>query len=125
MNGESRRLLEKATHAIHAAEVLLSAEEPDSAAGRAYYACFYVAKAFLADRGLHSHKHSGVHALFGEHFAKPGFVDPKFHRILLDAFESRLQADYGVDLPVPAEQAAMFIDHAREFLLEANKFFGS
>ena len=75
--------------------------------------------------GLHSHKHSGVHALFGEHFAKPGFVDPKFHRILLDAFESRLQADYEVDPPVPAAQAAIFIDYARQFLLEANRFFGS
>ena len=51
MNDESRRLLEKGAHAIHSADVLLSAEEPDSAAGRAYYACFYVAKALLADRG--------------------------------------------------------------------------
>jgi uncharacterized protein (UPF0332 family) len=65
-----------------------------------------------------------VHALFGEHLAKPGIVDPRFHRILLDTFESRLQADYEVDIPVPAEQAAIFIDYAREFLLEANKFFG-
>ena len=96
MNDESRRLLEKGAHAIHSADVLLSAEEPDSAAGRAYY------------------------ALFGEHFAKPGIVNPRFHRILLDAFESRLQADYEADTPVPAEQAAIFIDHAREFLLEAN-----
>jgi uncharacterized protein (UPF0332 family) len=63
----SRKLVDKAARAIHAAEVLLAASEVDFAAGRAYYAMFYAAEALLYERGLRSRKHSGVHSLFGEH----------------------------------------------------------
>ena len=43
MKAEARRLLDKAEHAIRAVEILLDAKEKDFAAGRAYYAMFYVA----------------------------------------------------------------------------------
>ena len=42
MNEEAHKLLEKASHAIRAAEALIQIQEPDSAAGRLYYAMFYV-----------------------------------------------------------------------------------
>ena len=51
MKAETRRLLDKAEHAIRAAEILLDAEERDFAVGRAYYAMFYVAEALLVERG--------------------------------------------------------------------------
>ena len=83
MKEQNRKLLDKAARAIHAAEVLLAAGEVDFAAGRAYYAMFYAAEALLYERGLRSRKHSGVHSLFGEHFAKPGLIGAKFHRWLV------------------------------------------
>jgi uncharacterized protein (UPF0332 family) len=116
---QSRRFLEKARHAIHAAEILLREDESDSAAGRAYYAMFYIASALLAEIGLESTKHSGVHALFGEHFAKPGRIHAKFHRFLLDAFDRRIQADYGFEGPISREEVVTMIDQAREFLAQA------
>ena len=97
MKEPSRKLLDKASRSIHAAEVLLAASEVDFAAGRAYYAMFYTAEALLYERGLRSRKHSGVHSLFGEHFAKPGLIDPKFHRWLVTAFNRRLQGDYAFE----------------------------
>jgi uncharacterized protein (UPF0332 family) len=93
VNADTRKLLEKAARAIHAAETLLRHGDVDFAAGRAYYAMFYTAEALLNEKGLRSHKHGGVHALFGEHFTKTGLMDAKFHRFLLDAFDRRLQAD--------------------------------
>jgi uncharacterized protein (UPF0332 family) len=45
---QSRLLLDKARHAIRAAEILTREDETDFAAGRAYYAMFYVASALLA-----------------------------------------------------------------------------
>lgn len=59
---------------------------------------FYVAEALLHERNLEFKKHSGVHAAFGKYFATTGEIDPKFHRWLLEAFEARLDADYGVEL---------------------------
>ena len=60
MKEDCGRLLEKARHAIHAAEILFREGENDSAAGRAYYAMFYIASALLSEEGLRSKKHSGV-----------------------------------------------------------------
>lgn len=79
---------------------------------------FYVASALLAENGLYSAKHSGVHALFGEHFAKASRINPKFHRLLLDAFDRRIQADYGFEALISTEEIAMMIEQAREFLAE-------
>jgi uncharacterized protein (UPF0332 family) len=78
MKEGTRQLLDKAARAIRAAATLVRDDNLDFAAGRAYYAMFYVAEALLHERDLGSKKHGGVHALFGEHFAKTGIVDPKF-----------------------------------------------
>lgn len=88
----------------------------DFAVGRAYYAMFYAASALLADHGLRATRHSGVHALFGEHFIKTGRIDPKFHRFLLDAFDRRLHADYSFEAAIAETEALTTIDQAREFL---------
>ena len=47
MKEYSNKLLNKALDAIEAAEALLDVEKPEFAAGRAYYAMFYVAEALL------------------------------------------------------------------------------
>ena len=87
MKPESHRPLNKAARAIRAAETLLREGDADFAAGRAYYAMFYAAEALLFERGLQSRKHGAVHGAFGEHLVRPGTLDARFHRWLLDAFE--------------------------------------
>ncbi|MGH9433549.1 MAG: HEPN domain-containing protein [Terriglobia bacterium] len=122
MNADARKVLGKARRAIRAAEMLLQHDDVDFAAGRAYYAMFYIAEALLSEKGFRSRKHGGVHALFGEHFAKTGLMDAKFHRFLLDAFDRRLQADYGFDAVIGQAEVTRMIEQAREFLAEAEKF---
>jgi uncharacterized protein (UPF0332 family) len=56
---------------------------------------FYIAEACLLDKGLAFSKHSGVHAAFGEHFAKTGVVPSAFHRYLIRGMEVRHAGDYG------------------------------
>jgi len=70
MKDYSRKLLDKAIDTIEAAELLVDAGKSDIAAGRAYYAMFYIAEALLNEKGLKFTKHSGVHSAFGENFAK-------------------------------------------------------
>jgi len=118
---ESRRLLDKAARAIHAAETLLREGDADFAAGRAYYAMFYAAEALLFERGLQFRKHGAVHGAFGEHFIRSGLLDTRFHRWLLDAFDVRIQGDYGVDAVVSLREARDMIDQAGEFLREAER----
>lgn len=111
----------KADRALRAAENLLRDDDPDFSAGRSYYAMFYIAQALLHEKGLRSRKHSGVHSLFGETFAKTGAMDPKFHRWLLDAFDKRIQADYGFDVSLAHDDATQLISQAREFLDAARR----
>ena len=47
MNEYTRKLLDKAIDTIESAELLLDNGKTDVAAGRAYYALFYIAEALL------------------------------------------------------------------------------
>ncbi len=67
----------------------MDADEPDFAAGRAYYAMFYVAEALLFGRGFVFTKHSAVGAAYGKEFAKTGLLDPKYHRFIRDSSRFR------------------------------------
>ncbi len=124
MKPETQKLLDKASRALRAAETLLNNGDADFAAGRAYYAMFYVAEALLHEKDLRSRKHSGVISLFGESFAKTGALDAKFHRWLLDAFDKRILADYGVEATLTRDDAAEMITQAREFLGAASRLLG-
>jgi uncharacterized protein (UPF0332 family) len=96
--------------------------KPEFAAGRAYYAMFYIAEALLNEKGLKFNKHSAVHAAFGEHFAKTKEMDVKFHRWLLDSFDKRQAGDYDVDTEIERDVAVNVIHQAREFLEAAREY---
>jgi uncharacterized protein (UPF0332 family) len=122
---ETQQLLDKALRALDAAQTLLDRGDADFSIGRAYYAMFYIAEALLHEQGLRSRKHSGVIALFGSTFAKTGAMDTKFHRWLLDAFDKRILADYGVDAVLTHEDSAQMIAQAREFWEAARRLLVS
>ena len=121
MKESSQQLLAKAERAVGAAEVLLTSQHAEFAVGRAYYAMFYVAEALLNESEFAFSKHSAVHAAFGREVVQPGRIDPKFHRWLLDAFDLRLQSDYGFDVSLSHETATTQVGRAREFLAMAAK----
>ena len=121
MKPESGGLLIKAARAIRAAELLLREGDPDFAAARAYYAMFYAAEALLFERGLQFRKHGAVHGAFGEQFIRSGIMDSRLHRWLLDAFDMRIQGDYGVDAVVTNAEAQVIIERATMFVAESRK----
>jgi uncharacterized protein (UPF0332 family) len=118
------KLLAKAARFISSAQRSVAESDFESGASRAYYAMFYVAEALLSEEGLHYRRHGGVHGAFGERFAKTGRLDRKYHRWLLEAFEQRITADYGVDAVLTADDVAALIDHADEFLRAARRCLG-
>jgi uncharacterized protein (UPF0332 family) len=85
---------------------------------------FYIAEALLNELDLIVSKHGGVHAAFGERYIKTGMLDPKFHRWLLDAFDQRIEGDYAAEVLLVDRDAQELIDHAKSFLLEAERFLG-
>jgi uncharacterized protein (UPF0332 family) len=125
MKDNTQQLLEKASRAIEAASTLLNNGLSEFSTGRAYYAMFYTTEALLNEKGLRFSKHGGVHSAFGEHFIKTGLFDEKFHRWLLDAFDRRIEGDYGVDVLVINQDALEMIEQAREFLQAASIYLSA
>lgn len=113
----------KAERSFSAAERLLDEGDTDFAASRAYYGYFYVAEALLEFKDLAFSRHSQVIAQYGLHFAKPGVLDPKFHRLLRRAFNLRQLADYSEEASSfdPAEVNTL-IEEGRRFLAAAEEY---
>lgn len=122
MKSDIDKLLQKATDSIGAAELMLKEGYSDFAASRAYYALFYVAQALLMEKGLSFSSHAGVIGGYGREFAKTGQLDPKFHRYLIRAQETRNVADYSHHKPIPPKEARLLIQWAEEFLEAAQAF---
>ena len=122
MKEYSRKLLAKSLDAIEAAEGLLNMGKNEIAAGRAYYAMFYIAEALLAEKDMQFNQHGQVIGAYGLHFAKTRELDPKFHRWLADAFDTRIVGDYGVDTDISAGLVAEMVNQARDFLAAAQAY---
>ena len=122
MKDYTRKLLEKAQDAIQVAEAVLDLDKADFAAGRAYYAMFYVAEALLAEKNMEFGQHGQVIGAYGLHFAKTKELDPKFHRWLVDAFDVRVSGDYEVDTGISINIVVNMINQAREFLEAARSY---
>ncbi|HXX22496.1 MAG TPA: HEPN domain-containing protein [Terriglobia bacterium] len=116
MTPEQENLLRKAEHSIEAAKVMKMNGHFDFAVSRAYYSMFYLAEAFLLEKGLAFSKHSAVHAAFGEHFIRTGILPTHLHRALIHGMEVRLTGDYDSTKEVSVEEAEEQIANAEQFM---------
>ena len=85
----ARRRIARAHEALDEADLLIERRHFSGALNRLYYAAFYAARALLAMRTLDSSRHSGVIALFQEHFVRTGLISTDVARALPRAFEKR------------------------------------
>jgi uncharacterized protein (UPF0332 family) len=116
MSEESARYLERAEHALAAAAALAKAGFAADVASKTYYAMFYAAQALLKAEGIEVIQHSAVESEFGYRFAKTGRIDPRFHRMLLDARKIREIADYDLQEEIVEPVAALKLEEGREFV---------
>jgi len=113
---EVQGLLEKADHALEVAEALEQQGFTQDASSRIYYAMFYAAQALLKAENIEVVKHSAVESAFGYHFAKTGRVDPKYHRLLINARKVREVVDYDIQEEMIDQTAVLKIEEGREFV---------
>lgn len=78
MKEHSAKLFDKALDTIEGAEGLLNMDKAEIAAGRAYYAMFYVAEALLYEIDLQFSQHGQVIAAYGKHLPRPTNSIPNF-----------------------------------------------
>ena len=87
--------------------------------------CSTLRKRLLLAKGLSFSSHSAVNSALGEHFAKTGLIEHRFHRYLLDAEDARTKGDYRTEPNITEAQAAEQIAHAGEFLQAAERLLES
>ena len=121
LDDAAARHFERAARALDAARAILLGPHVDFAAGRAYYAMLHTASALLVTEGIRRRKHSAVHAEFGRVFVVTGRIDRRFHRWLIEASVARIADDYGEQSPFTADEIAVLIRQAEEFLSEARR----
>ena len=116
----ARHRLMRAREALAEADLLITGSRWNGALNRLYYALFYAARALLALKRIDSSRHSGVIALFKEHFVKTGSVSADIARALPQALARRQRSDYGdfaeaqaADVEALREDAERFV-HACE-----------
>ena len=124
MNEEIQRYLIKSDHALIVAEELLAAGHLPDAASKTYYAMFYAAKALLLSDEIDVSKHSAVESALGYHFAKPGRMDQKYHRMFINARKIREIADYDIDEEIIEPDAALKVEEGREFVAAIKQLLG-
>lgn len=109
-------LIEKATRALEAARRALDAEDAETAANRAYYACFHAARAALAGEDEQPKTHSGVHTRFARLIVATGRVPVEVARALPHAAQVRERADYDALTLADVSAAADLLSDAERFV---------
>ncbi len=96
MTETAAALLKKARHTLHAAQLLLDAEEVESAINRSYYAAFYAAQAALVEVGESPKTHKGIHNRFWTRFVETERFPRHQGEIFGSAWKMRQKADYDI-----------------------------
>lgn len=116
MKKEVQRLLEKADHALEVAESLYKQGFAQDAASKLYYAMFYASQALLKSEDIEVIKHSAVESALGYHFAKTGRIDPKYHRMLINARKVRESIDDDIQEETIEPMAILKLEDGKEFV---------
>ncbi len=90
----ARHRLDRAEDTLRESREELSRSNFRLTVNRAYYSAFYAMRALLATIGKDSSKHSGVAALFNQHFIKTGIVPEVGLKSIQALMDLRHEGDY-------------------------------
>lgn len=110
--------LQEAEETLRDAEkMLVERLTPRSIINRAYYSMFYLTLALFIKAGINpkTSKHKGIISLFDREFVNNGRIERRYSKMLHDTFDERLEADYKELVAVSFEDAAKYVNEAREF----------
>lgn len=121
---ECQLYLDRAKQALLQARDNFNLEYYDVTTSRAYYAMFYAASALPSTVGVSRSKHSGVHSAFGQHFVRPGLIESEYSRMLVNAFNVRLDSDYEVQPSLDRALAEDILRDAKRFVKRRSAYLG-
>jgi hypothetical protein len=120
-----RYRLARARESLAEAELLFANDHVRTAVNRLYYACFYAVSALLLTEGHSSPKHSGVRALFDQHWIVPGRFAKDMGRFYRRLFDARQKGDYADLVIFDRTEVSTWIGEAGKFVEQAARLVES
>ena len=115
---------EKSKETLEDAYILFRAGRLFSALNRIYYALFYEVMALLLTKDLSSARHTGVRALFNEHFIRTGKVSVESGRFFSRMYDFRQKGDYADFVQFEEAKIKEWLVLAESFINEVDQVIG-
>jgi uncharacterized protein (UPF0332 family) len=109
---------EKSRETLEDAHLLFQAGRLFSTLNRIYYALFYEVMALLLTKDLSSAKHTGIRALFNEHFIRTGKVSVELGKFFTRMYDFRQKGDYADFVKFEADKMQEWLVSADHFIKE-------
>lgn len=108
--------LERAAETLAEARLMEREGHWNACANRLYYAAFYAVTALLLQDGHTASKHSGIKAMFNQHYVKPGIVTRENGRLYNRLFDLRQEGDYIDFVSLDAETVGPLVGETAVFI---------
>jgi len=112
---------EKSRETLEDAHLLFQAGRLFSTLNRIYYALFYEVMALLLTKDLSSAKHTGIRALFNEHFIRTGKVSVELGKFFTRMYDFRQKGDYADFVIFEAKKMKEWLSSADNFINELDQ----
>jgi uncharacterized protein (UPF0332 family) len=117
--------LDQALDAFELAKFLVSNDKLVIAVNRIYYGMYYALTALALRNKYETSKHSQLIGWFNKEYVSNKKIDPRFGRILRNAFQNRMKGDYDAfvffsapDVEEMLMEMSDFIDEIKRILFE-------
>lgn len=108
----------RAREALQEAKLLGESKHWNTAANRLYYACFYIASAYLVINNLSAFTHKGVKMGFNRELIRTRRIRGEFGRLYNDLLNLRLVADYRDFKDVSEDSIKPLFESVKELIIE-------
>jgi uncharacterized protein (UPF0332 family) len=113
--------INQAKDTIELARFLISSENYAIAVNRIYYGMYYALTALALSNKFETSKHGQLIGWFNREFISTNKVDPKYGKILRNAYQDRTKGDYDAFITFNSEEVGIMLNEMIDFINEIRK----
>lgn len=110
--------IKQALETIELARFLLSCDKLVIAVNRIYYGMYYALTALALKHAFETSKHGQLIGWFNKEFISSKKVDPKFGKILRNAYRNRIKGDYDAFILFSVNEVESMLNETIDFIEE-------
>lgn len=111
----------QALEMIDLADFLVANDKFGVAVNRIYYGMYYALTALALRENFETSKHAQLIGWFNKEFIANHKVEPKFGRILRNAFQNRTKGDYDAFISFSEDEVEVMLKEMSEFISEIKR----